>query len=124
MKLELKLAVTPPLLHRPEELVARGTFTNIGPEPVRFSRLAVSAPSLALMVRPVGGDLLRLAPPPVPYPHERPGDYVVLAPGAAHSEVYQGFLPQPLAPGNYEVRLRYRDGDADLGSEWEVFTCV
>lgn len=123
MALELKLAVAPPLLHRPEELVARGTFTNTGSQPLRFSLVAVSAPALALAMRRIGGSDVRLAPPPVPYPQQRPGDSMMLAPGASHAVEYRNFLPQ-LAPGEYEICLRYRAGDMDLSSAWETFTCV
>jgi hypothetical protein len=122
--LRLNLAVTPPLVHRPEELVARGTFTNGGTEPLRFSAVAVSAPSLALLLRRVGGAVVPLAPPPVPYAQERSGDYVVLPPGGSHSIVYQGFLPPRLGCGDYEICLRYRAAGIELSSEWETFTCV
>ena len=124
MTLELKLVVAPPVLHRVEDLVARGAYTNVGPEPFRFSIASVASPSLALAVRRAGGAAVRMPPPPVPYPEERPGDTIVLAPGAGHSVEYRNFLPQGLAAGDYEVCLRYRHRDADTQSRWETFTLV
>lgn len=124
MTLELKLAVAPPVLHHPEELVARGTYTNAGTEPFRFSAVSVASPSLALAVRRTGGAAVHMPPPPVPYPNERPGDILMLAPGASHSVEYRNVLPQRLAPGDYEICLRYRAGGAELQSRWETFTCV
>lgn len=124
MALELKLAIAPAVVRRPEELVARGTFTNTGSEPFRFSVVAVSAPALALSLRRVGGGEIRMAPPPVPHPHERPGDTIELAAGRSYEATYQGFLPQPLASGDYEICLRYRGGGSELRSDWMRFSSV
>jgi hypothetical protein len=124
MTLELKLAIEPPVLHRPEELVARGMYLNIGAEPFRLSVASVKSPSLALAARRAGGSAIAMPPPPVPYPGERPEDFIVLAPGESHAVEYRNFLPQRLAPGEYEICLRYRYRGADLQSPWETFTCV
>jgi len=124
MTLDLRLAIAPPVLHRPEDLVAQGTYTNAGREPFRFSVASVASSSLALAVRHVEGSAVAMPPPPVPYAEERPGDITILAPGESYSAEYRNFLPQGLRPGNYEVCLRYRYGGADLRSRWEPFTCV
>jgi hypothetical protein len=124
MALELKLVVEPPVVHRPEELVARGTYTNRAAEPFRFSVASVASASLALAVRRAGGAIVPMAPPPVPYPEERSGDTIVLAPGGAHSVEFRNFLPQRLARGDYEACLRYRHRGSDLQSRWEPFTLV
>ncbi len=116
MKLGLALALSHDVVGEPHTLEARARFTNQDTAPLRFNALPVSAPSLALLLRRAGGDVVRMAPPPVPHPDDGVRGRVDLSPGASHEEVYAGFLPQPLPPGDYELVLRYRAPGVDLQS--------
>jgi len=120
MSLDLDLTVAPPVVRRPEELTARGTFTNTGPHTFTLKTLSVSVPSLALTLRRASGAVVPLAPPPVPSA-DAIQEGVDLAPGESRTVIYEGFLPQPLEPGDYELRLRYRDGHAIVESSWVSF---
>ena len=121
--LRLSLALSETTVRRPEELAARGTFTNSGAETMRFNTRPVSAPALALSLRRAGGAPVPLPPPPVPSPDDGVSGRVDLAAGESHAVTYENFLPQPLAPGEYELALRYRIGDVDLRSAWVWFKC-
>lgn len=122
--LELGLTLNKTTIRSPEELVAQATFTNAGAGTLRFNTLPVSAPSLALVLRRAGGDPVHMPPPPVPSPDDGVRGRVDLAAGESHTITYEGFLPQPLPPGDYELALRYRSGDDDLRSAWVRFECV
>lgn len=122
-ELELSLTLSEAFVRRPEELVARGTFTNSGAETMRFNTRPVSAPSLALVLRRAGGDPVPMPPPAVPSPDDGVSGRVDLAAGESHTATYENFLPQPLPPGDYELALRYRIGDVDLRSAWVRFKC-
>jgi len=116
VKLGLDLTLSHDTVGEPHELEARARFTNLDGAPLRFNTLPVSAPSLALLLRRAGGDVVPMAPPPVPHPDDGVRGRVDLAPGASHEEVYAGFLPQPLPPGDYELILRYRAPGVELRS--------
>ena len=124
MNFELKLTLEPEVIERPEELVARGTFTNVGPDQLLLDTVPVSAPSLALTLTREGGDVVHLPPPPVPPAGDAALNRISLGAGESHTIVYENFLPQPLAPGDYQIRLRYRGEEGSFESAPVRFTRV
>jgi hypothetical protein len=121
MKLGLELTLSHDAVRAPDELVARGRFTNLDDAPLRFDTRPVSAPSLALLLRRADGTPVPMFPPPVPAPDDGVTGRVDLPPGAAHEETYANFLPQPLPPGDYQLVLRYRAPGVDLASAPAAF---
>jgi hypothetical protein len=125
MELELELSLDPRTVVHPADLVARARFVNAGMGSIELDTLPVMAPALALMLRRASeATSIALGPPPVPPLDDGRVGRVTLAPAAAHEIEYRGFLPQPLAPGNYELCLRYRSSELDLRSPWVAFRVV
>jgi hypothetical protein len=126
--LEAELRVEPATAARPEELTARGTLLNVGPEPLTLELAPLSSPSLALEIVDADDAPLLLPPPPVP---REEIEHVTLGPGEHHSVEYPGFVPQWTKPGSYRARLRYlgrvRGDDREpsrIVSAWAEFAIV
>lgn len=113
MTVEVRFEVAPPE-GRPEELVGRARFTNVGDGPVAVMSMQLESSSLALEIVDDGGDSVPLPPPPVPDPTAEP---VQLAPGQEREFTYAGFLPPWTEPGRYRVRARLAGHEASA-SEW------
>lgn len=117
--LRATVEVTPPGVGAPEEASARCQLVNDGDEPVVVNLAPLSSPSLALAITDGQGEPVLLPPPPVP-----PAEPAVatLAPGAAHSVEFRGFLPSWTPPGRYQVRFRYVPGRGN--GRWSEETLV
>jgi hypothetical protein len=116
------LTIEPPEASAAEQFVAVCTVTNAGEEEVAINVAPLSSPSLALEIQDANGGPVYLPPPPVP-PLEPPIER--LAPGAAATGEFSGFLPAWTEPGAYRVRCRYVAGPGDpIVSDWREFRLI